>query len=484
MGLSQLFHSMALVDSDFGFFEILNLAVKEEDYVLDDDVANRTADNTLKHLKHCRKHLSSVGLLRENQNFSGESSRARVVAPFSRSELMVGRLLGTGGFSSVYEVEEFHQDSVLSQGVTQVEEASRQFLTDHALRKRDKQSRRRKNMFQSDVIPRYAIKHLRHSLVLNPERFERAAIDLVLEGQLLLAMDHPNIISIRGWSYEGPDAYRSGKYSDYFLILDRLAETADLRIEDWRNSLRKYRSRHAAFPWSKAKYAAKMRRLVRERVEMAIGVASAIEYMHDRRIINRDIKTSNIGFDVHGDVKVFDFGLSRLLPDESEMDENGRYALSRVGTKAYMPLEVRSKQCYNLSVDVYSFGVVLWEIMALATPSEHMLKNRTDLEEQEFQSNEDWLPICACWPPAIQNLIRQCLSHNDRPFIGDALKVLKQVLASLSRDDPTCSEPTQTKRRSTFRVDLSMEQNESVESKTSNTSSLFENDGVCSQHVP
>ena len=60
------------------------------------------------------------------------------------------------------------------------------------------------------------------------------------------------------------------------------------------------------------------------RLKAAHDVACAIEYMHSRTIINRDLKTSNVaGFDVRGDLKLFDFGLSWLLPPQSEEVECG-----------------------------------------------------------------------------------------------------------------------------------------------------------------
>lgn len=383
--------------------------------------------------------------------------------PFSRSEVKKGRLLGSGGFSSVYEIEGFQPDEVLSAGVTQVEEVSRQFLTEHPMRQCEANKKHSR-----PAIPRYAVKHLRHSLTRDPERFERAAIDLVLEGQLLLAMDHPHIISIRGWSYEGPDAYRSGKYSDYFLILDRLAETAEIRIEKWRSSLRKYRSRQA-FPWCRKKYETKIQNLLRDRINTARCVASAIEYMHDRRVIHRDVKTANLGFDVHNEVKIFDFGLSRMLPDESEKDENGAYSMSRVGTRIYMAPEVRHKQPYNLSADVYSFGVVLWELLSLSTATDSMIRARSALER--YDSGGDWLPICPCWPLVIQDTIRQCLSDDpaDRPCIGEVCMVLRDVLTCLNHGG---KDVEAQRRRSTLRLDLStVKEKESLDSRTSHVSS-------------
>ena len=401
-------------------------------------------------------------------------------------------MLGSGGFSSVYEVESFDPDSALSAGVTQSEQASRQFLTDHVRRtstgEDGSKDRRRKHRHLEGPISRYAVKHLRHTLTRHPERFQRAALDLIMEGQLLLAIDHPNIISVRGWSYYGPDAYRTGKYSEYFLILDRLPETLDSRIMEWRHSLRKYRSR-VTLPWARKKYATKIQRLVRERVQAAHDIASALEYLHDRRIINRDVKTANIGLDVHGDIKVFDFGLSRLLPDEDEKLQDG-YAMSRVGTRLYMAPEVRNKKPYDLSADVYSFGVVLWELMALSTPKDNLIRtSRQFLEDSE--SSECWLPICTCWPADIQDVIRRCLAYepSSRPTMRQVRDVLKRQMASLGMSKTH----QQKRRRSTFRLDLSKQDlasqlellnlptlEGSAESKTSRMS-LFESDELMQQ---
>lgn len=211
--------------------------------------------------------------------------------PIASSEIDIGRLIGVGGFSSVYEVNSFNLDKSFSPGFTRHEQTAREFLSKHTIQTYRRYCHTKKKVDGHEYeINRYAVKRLRHELAKNDDRFEKAAIDLILEGQLLRAMDHPNIIGIRGWNYAGADAFRSMLYSDYFLIMDRLTENLDERIEEWRGYLRKCRSR-SVFPWFKQKSISKMYNLFRARIQVAHDLASAIEYMHDRRIINRDIKS-------------------------------------------------------------------------------------------------------------------------------------------------------------------------------------------------
>lgn len=351
----------------------------------------------------------------------------------------------------MYELQDIRLDDKISAGITNVEDAARGYMCKHLFWKPRTPP---KNVLDEDLTPRYAVKHLSYKIAKNKERFQRAAIDLVSEGQLLLAMDHPHIIGLRGWSFEGPRAFGSRKYSDYFLILDRLSVTLDQRIQDWRQSFRKLRRRLTLLPFMRRKHDAKLKHLLTERLQVAVDIASAIEFMHSRRLINRDIKTSNIGFDVDNEVKVFDFGLSRLLPDISEAHEYGAYTLSCVGTKVYMAPEVRSRAKYGLPADVYSFAVVLWEIFSLCSPSEDMIRHRMFLEKTKLK--EDWLPICPCWPTSIKNVIQNSLSMDprNRPTIGEVVTILKEELATKELAElPTKS--VQRHRRSTFRVDLS-----------------------------
>ena len=137
--------------------------------------------------------------------------------------------------------------------------------------------------------------------------------------------------------------------------------------------------------------------------------------------------------------------------------------------------EVIRHESYSSNADVYSFGVVLWELMSLSTPRDKPTKKSRQALEDE-KSNESWLPICPCWPAAIQDVIKRCLAFDPtlRPSIGEVRSVIKQQMISLGMDKAR----QQKRRRSTFRLDLStfaemsseMLEVSASQSKTSHTS--------------
>lgn len=82
------------------------------------------------------------------------------------------------------------------------------------------------------------------------------------------------------------------------------------------------------------------------------------------RILHRDLKPANIFLDAHNNVKLGDFGLARVLGQES------MFAYTNVGTPFYMSPEQINELAYNEKSDIWALGCVLFELAALTPPFE------------------------------------------------------------------------------------------------------------------
>lgn len=109
---------------------------------------------------------------------------------------------------------------------------------------------------------------------------------------------------------------------------------------------------------------------LRERLKLFQRVCDAIYYAHQRGVIHRDLKPTNILVDANGEPKILDFGLARITDGDAAAATQTLDALRLMGTLPYMsPEEARGNLAdVDVRSDVYSLGVILYELLTDALP--------------------------------------------------------------------------------------------------------------------
>jgi len=253
----------------------------------------------------------------------------RDVALFDKSEIVFGRTLGVGAFAIVKEVAAFTLDSHVSERLSDEQRMKRLLMA--------------ADVYDDNGHPRFAVKMIKEEASRKRNLLRHAICDIYKEGQYLERLNHPNIITLHGLPRGGFRVFEFGSYNDYFLILDTV-EALHKRINQWNCE-------------EDCEILPKMR--------IARQIASALDYLHQQRLLYRDLKPQNIGLGEDDQVKLFDFGLVRELPPGARLPN---YEMSAVGTPRYMAPETLVKGKYNETVDVYSWSMVVWEMLHQRRP--------------------------------------------------------------------------------------------------------------------
>ena len=196
----------------------------------------------------------------------------------------------------------------------------------------DKSAKLRSDFAASLRENHYVMKTLRTDLP--EEEYTKGIVDLAIEAEFLSVLSHPNIISMRALANSDPHE------SKFFVILDRLVMTLDRKFNQWRREVGEnsgYWLGPFGYCCAKENYLFKT---WLERLTASRDIANAIYYLHSKSIVYRDLKPDNLGFDVTGALKLFDFGLAKRM-DPIDKSDDGLYRLTgNTGSLRYMAPEV------------------------------------------------------------------------------------------------------------------------------------------------
>ena len=213
--------------------------------------------------------------------------------------------------------------------------------------------------------PIYAMKCLRPQIRSNADQFTIGAEDLVHETAILCNLDHINIIKVHGRA--------SGSLADalvlndgYFILLDKLKETLQGRIDGWKRSPK-----------------CMLQGPTVKQIDIALSISDAVTYLHSKNIVFRDLKPANVGFDANGVLKLFDFGFATGLPEKDKNINPEGHLFDRCGTPWYMAPEVGLTLGFGLPAAVYSFGILLWEKFSFTKPFAS-IKSANEFESTVF----------------------------------------------------------------------------------------------------
>ena len=171
----------------------------------------------------------------------------------------------------------------------------------------------------------YAMKSLKKDVLLDQDQVEST----ILEKKILQSLDHPFLVGMV-FCFQTEERI-------YFVM-------PFVRGGELFQHLRTARY----FPEEKVKF-------------YAASIGLALDYLHSKGIIYRDIKPENILIGEDGYLKLIDFGMAKII-------KNGEKATSFCGTPEYLAPEIITGEGHNRSADWWSFGILIFEMLCGIPP--------------------------------------------------------------------------------------------------------------------
>jgi eukaryotic-like serine/threonine-protein kinase len=176
----------------------------------------------------------------------------------------------------------------------------------------------------------------------------------------------------------------------------------------------------------------------KEAARLVATIALAVGYLHEKRVIHRDLKPSNILMDGRGRPFVTDFGLMKLLEEDSNATSSGAV----LGTPSHMAPEQAAGRLDRVGPlsDVYGLGAILYSLLTGRPPFHAPTQMETLVQVIEGE------PIPAGrlrpgLPRTIEHICMRCLEKEPADRYGSANAVAEELEKFLRGDEIEWDQP-------------------------------------------
>jgi len=237
------------------------------------------------------------------------------------------------------------------------------------------------------------------------------------EAQVLASLNHPSIAQVFGVEMHGDEPVIVMELVEGATLADRL-DRGQLPID--------------------------------EATAIAMQICDGLEAAHERNIVHRDLKPANIKVRPDGTIKILDFGIARVMANDTAADSaNSPTILSGstdagiiLGTAAYMSPEQARGRAVDKRADIWAFGCILYEMLAGSTAFGG--ESTTDILAAVVTREPEWDRLPLQTAGRLVGLVRRCLQKNPKDRlrdIADAKYEIEQAAHAPGPDADTAGMP-------------------------------------------
>lgn len=230
-----------------------------------------------------------------------------------------------------------------------------------------------------------ALKVLDPFLAQDPTSVERFAREVAI----LRSLNHPNVVRLYDFLRDG----------EAYCICMEYIEGLDAKA---------YIARFGKLP-------------VVEFLPIAKSLTAALEACHGRKVLHRDLKPQNILITPNHDVRLVDFGVSRINT-MSDLTKTG----TLLGTPEYMAPELFVSTAADPRTDIYALGVVFYELLAGRPP--YVATSLSTIMSQQLRGQIEPLSTYRRdLPPWLESIVLKCLKVDPNARYQSCYELLRDL---------------------------------------------------------